>query len=119
MFPSIANTAVKAPKLPDISMGKIYFIISGINVLNNPEHIPWSNLAIRNSMKLGISVNRFITKPKIVVIKRHYLYIVSKYFLDLCLINSRAKRDPIPPPKNTEQKEVHKQDLVKFKFYKL
>ena len=75
----MAKTAVKAPKLPDISMGKIYFMISGMNVLNNPEHIPWNNLVIRNNMKLGISVKIFVTNPIAVVIKRHYL----KYFKNL------------------------------------
>ena len=68
-----SNNAVKAPKLPDISIGKIYFIINGINVLNNPEHIPWNNLTISNNAKLGISVNIFVINAITVVIKRHYL----------------------------------------------
>ena len=102
MFPSIANTAVKAPKLPDISMGKIYFINSGINVLNNPEHIPWNSLAIMNNIKLGISVNIIIMKAIIVVIIRHYLYIITYYLREFNLINIKAIRHPIPPPKNTE-----------------
>ena len=69
----MAKTAVKAPKLPDISMGKIYFMISGMNVLNNPEHIPWNNLAVRNNKKLGIRVKMFTKIPEIIVIKRHFL----------------------------------------------
>ena len=80
-------------------MGKIYLIINGINVLNNPAHIPWNNLAIRNNVRLGISVNRFDTNPMIAVIKRHYLNIIIKYLLDFVLINIKAIRDPIPPPK--------------------
>ena len=102
VIPIIILTDVKAPKLPEISIGRIYLIISGINVLNNPEHIPWNNLEIRNSIKLGISVKKHITNPITIVIIRHYLYIIIKYLLDFDLINIKANKDPIPPPKYTE-----------------
>ena len=94
--------AVKAPKLPEISIGRIYLIINGINVLNNPEHIPCNSLAIINNIKLGISVNIIVMKAIIVVIIRHYLYIITYYLREFNLINIKAIRHPIPPPKNTE-----------------
>ena len=47
-------------------------------------------------------VKRFDINPIIVVIKRHYLYIIIYYRLDFFLINIYAKRHPMPPPKYTE-----------------
>ena len=102
MIPNITPRALKDPKVPDTSIGRIYLIIRGINVLNNPEVIPWNNLTTKNNIKLGIRVKRFDIKPRMVVIIRHYLYIIKYYRLDFDLINIYAKRDPMPPPKYTE-----------------
>ena len=39
-IPNVINKALKAPKVPDISIGNIYFTINGMKVLNNPEQSP-------------------------------------------------------------------------------
>ena len=76
--PNWINSAVKAPILPDISIGKIYFIINGINVLNNPEHIPENNLTIRSNIKFGIKAKRPTINAAIIVINRHFLIYFKK-----------------------------------------
>ena len=101
-IPRILLNAVKDPKLPDISIGRIYLIIRGINVLNNPAHIPWNTLAIMNNIILGMRVKRFDINPITVVIIRHYLYTITYYLREFNLINIKAIRHPMPPPKNTE-----------------
>ncbi len=67
------NKALKAPNEPDVSIGKIYLIINGMNVLNNPEHSPWINLQIKNKTKFGIKVKESAIKAITVVIRRDYL----------------------------------------------
>ena len=72
-IPSVINKALKAPKVPDISIGNIYLTINGMKVLNNPEQSPWKNLQINSNIKLGISIMKLVTIAMQVVIKRHYL----------------------------------------------
>ena len=38
------NIWLQLVKVPEISVGESYFMISGTKELNNPAHIPWTSL---------------------------------------------------------------------------
>lgn len=81
VIPSVMNRALKAPKVPEVSIGRIYFMMSGMNVLYNPEHTPWQNLQMKSKAKCGIRIRMLAINATIVVTKRHYLNNIQSTFL--------------------------------------
>ncbi len=72
--PRVIYDPLKAPKVPDVSIGKIYFTINGVIALNDPEQSPWINLQINSNTKWGIKINKFTTKDAASIIKRQFLH---------------------------------------------
>lgn len=73
MAPTPINSWEKAPKVPEISRGTIYFTITGTVEVYNPTQIPCINLLMTSNGKFGIRVKQTIERETMFTSRMEFL----------------------------------------------